>query len=111
MTGLERHHARMARIDAAVASVAEECGITGNLVQYVWFNATRDGESVVRMGGFLQTRKVGALRGSAVALRHGLIETPREGHVFASREWRATLTPLGKRVLWRIIEATRDGGK
>ncbi len=105
-------HERIRRIDAAVALVAAECGVPTRVVDYVWHNAAPSGEAVVRIGRFMSWRRPGQPNGTKAALRAGVIESPNAGTAFVgggfpvALSWYATLTPLGRRVLWRITEET-----
>lgn len=97
-------HPRMEHIDRAVASVARECGVTPTVVHVVWWYASTDGSAVEHV-----TRSLFGGRHPAIPNVHRAINAGALGPRQPWSDWlfegyRCPLTPLGRRILWRIHE-------
>jgi len=106
-----RHEARLAAIADAVRRVARECGVTPTVVRVLWWHAGLDGQAVTYPVGGPFTRRNERPPNLHRAIKAGAVE---DGERDLVERWVVQvhrLTPLGRRIVWRIQELLKGDAR
>lgn len=103
-TAQRRHAERMERIDRALRKASREAGCTVGALRCLWYYADPTSQYLVRMGDFMNWRRVTNPCGATAAARAGLIGDSQDEWLPVTRAWSAPITPAGRRALWRLHE-------